>query len=67
MCIRDRDGTAYIVQCDSKGNVFLLDGLTGKVYDKINVGANVEASPAVFENTIVVGTRGSQIVGIKIR
>ncbi|MEA5003260.1 MAG: PQQ-binding-like beta-propeller repeat protein [Christensenella sp.] len=62
-----QDGTAYIVQCDSKGNVFLIDGLTGKVCDRINVGANVEASPAVFENTIVVGTRGSQIVGIKIR
>ncbi|MEG1991015.1 MAG: PQQ-binding-like beta-propeller repeat protein, partial [Christensenella sp.] len=67
VAIYAQDGTAYIVQCDSKGNIFLLDGITGKVYDQINVGSNIEASPAVFENTIVVGTRGKQIVGIKIK
>ncbi len=60
------DGAAYIVQGDSKGNLFLLDGKTGKVLDKTNLGANIEASPAVYENTIVVGTRGKKIVGVTI-
>ncbi len=62
-----KDGTAYIVQCDSKGNIFLIDGKTGSVLHSINVGSNIEASPAVFEDTIVVGTRGGQIIGVKIK
>ncbi len=50
--------------------MFLIDGRSGKLYDRINLGgANIEASPAAFENTIVVGTRGvglkSNILGAK--
>ena len=60
------DGTGYIVQCDSAGNVMLVDGLTGEALSSVNVGSNIEASPAVFNNVIVVGTRGEKICGIKI-
>lgn len=59
VALYDKDGNGYIILCDSKGNMFMLDGRTGKLYDRINLGgANIEASPAAFENTIVVGTRG---------
>ena len=55
----DADGNGYLILCDSKGNMFFIDGITGKLYDTINLaGANIEATPAAFENTIVVGTRG---------
>ncbi|HBU12458.1 MAG TPA: pyrrolo-quinoline quinone [Clostridiales bacterium] len=62
------DGSAYIVQCDgSGGNVHLLDAKDGTLLDTLHVGdTNIEASPAVFGNTIVVGTRGKEIVGITI-
>lgn len=60
------DGRAYIVQCDSDGMMYLLDGQTGELLDKIDLGGKVEASPAVFDNTIVVGTRSKKIVGIGI-
>jgi hypothetical protein len=60
------DGKSYIVACDTVGNMFLLEGKTGKIVDTINLGTNIEASPAVFDNTIVVGTRGQKIFGIKI-
>lgn len=59
-------GKATIVQADSVGNLFLIDGATGAFIDGINLGSNIEASPAVFENTIVVGTRGQKIFGIEI-
>lgn len=64
------DGTGYVILCDSKGNMFLLNGLTGELYDKINLGgANIEATPSAFENTIVVGTRGvgtkAELLGAK--
>lgn len=61
-----RDGGAYIVQCNSKGDMMLIDGVSGKVLDTINLGSNIEASPAVYENTVVVGTRGRKIVGVRI-
>lgn len=63
IALYDENGDGYIILCDSKGNMFLIDGRTGTLYDRINLGgANIEASPAAFENTIVVGTRG---VGLK--
>lgn len=62
----DKDGKGYIIQCDSIGNMYLLDGITGEILDQINLGANIESSPAIFEDYIVVATRGGKIYGVKI-
>lgn len=61
------DGNAYIIQCNSKGDMMLIDAINGTVLDRINLGSNIEASPAVFENTVVVGTRGGKIIGVKVQ
>jgi ribonuclease HI len=45
----DQDGKAYLIQCDSMGNMFLVDGTSGQELDKINLGANVESSPCLLE------------------
>ena len=42
---------------DSKGNEL----------STIELGTNIEASPAVFDNTLVVGTRGGVVYGIEIK
>ena len=63
----DDKGNGYIIQCDSMGNMFLIDGRNGSVLDKINLGSNIEASPAIFEDVIVVATRGGEIFGIDIK
>lgn len=57
---------AYIVVCDSIGNAFLVEGTSGKILSQVNLGSNVEASPAIFNNIVVVGTRGQKIYGLKI-
>lgn len=59
-------GKSYIVICDSVGNVSLLDGVSGEVLSTANLGSNIEASPAVFEDTVVVGTRGQKIYALKV-
>ena len=59
-------GKSYIVLCDSVGYMYLLDGTTGEIYSTIGLGSNIEASPAVFEDTILVGTRGQKIYAIKV-
>lgn len=59
-------GKGYIVQCDSAGDVALVDGLTGKEVTKINVGEPIEATPAVYKNMIVVASANANIFFIKI-
>ena len=46
---------------DAEGIMRLIDGATGEVLDTISIYSIVEASPAVYENTLVVGTRGYMI------
>jgi len=60
------DGQSYIIVADSHGWMFLLRGTTGEEVYRINLGSNIEASPAVFGNMLVVGTRGQRILGIEI-
>lgn len=67
IALYDKDGNGYVIVCDSTGNMYMVDGLTGELYDTTNLGANIEASPAAFENTIVVGTRGKKIYGITVK
>ena len=58
-------GDGYLIQADSKGNIFLIEGRTGKVLDKINPtknGSNFEASPALFGNMLVLGSRGDKTI-----
>ena len=66
MDIYDPDGNAYIVVCNSEGDMDLLDARKGTLLSRLNFGANIEASPAVFNDMLVVGTRGQEIVGVKI-
>ena len=66
VAVYDEAGKAYIITCDSIGNMFLLDS-KGTTLSKVELGSNIEASPAVFNNTIVVGTRGGAVCGIKIK
>ena len=46
--------------------MYLLDAKTGKELDTFNLGGGVEASPAVYEDTVVIGTRQCKIWGVKI-
>jgi len=64
--VYDKEGNGYIIYCTAGGYMYLLDGLTGDVLDSLDVGGNVEASPAVYNNTIVVGTRSELIWGVNL-
>lgn len=64
--VYDAGGTGYVVLCDSNGTAHFIDGATGRVLSTEYLGGLVEASPAVYNNMIVVGTRLKKICGIKI-
>jgi outer membrane protein assembly factor BamB len=64
---RSDDGKTYMLLCDFKGYMHLVDPKTGEDLDKISVGGNVEASPSVYNNMAVVGTYAKKIYGVKIK
>ncbi len=67
VCVYDDTGRGYVFASNSAGYLKLMDGLTGEFVCEINVDANIEGSPVVWNDTLVVGTRGNRILGIKIR
>lgn len=74
----DSEGNCYIVICDSLGQIHLIDGQTGERINYIQTSrllgtANettsdivFEASPVVFENTIIVGTKSGSVFAVEI-
>ena len=62
----DADGNGYLLYCNSGFNMFLIDGKTGEQLDYMNLGGNVEASPAMYGNYAVVGTRAMRTYCIQV-
>ena len=65
--IYNEDGRGYLVYCNYGHNMYLMDALTGEVLDTFGLGGGVEASPAIYKDTVVVGTRQCKIWGVKIK
>lgn len=59
-------GAVYLVQCCSDGTVLLLNAANGVILDSVCFNTTLEATPAVFGNTIVVGTRDERILGLTV-
>ncbi|MBK8447373.1 MAG: PQQ-binding-like beta-propeller repeat protein [Micropruina sp.] len=64
--IHGADGHEYGVYGDSAGLLHLFDPTTGRDHTTISLGANVEASVAVYDNMIVVASYDQKIFGIKV-
>lgn len=68
VCVYNKDGNGKVLYCNSTGDVRLLDGKTGEVNDKLSISDGViEASPAVYDSYMVVGTRDCKIWGIQLK
>jgi hypothetical protein len=64
--VYDSKGDGYVIYCTTGGTMYLFDGLTGETRSHIDLGSNIEASPAVYDNMIVVGTRENGIFGVNL-
>ena len=68
VCVYNKDGSGAVIYCSSDGKMYLLDGKTGKEHDTYDFGgATIEASPAVYNNYLVVGTRDCRICGFVLK
>jgi len=65
-CLYTKSGKGYVLLGSSSGTLRLLDGLTGEEAASIQLRGNIEGTPAVFDDMIVVGTRSCKIYGIRI-
>ncbi len=66
VAVYDDAGKAYIIVGDSAGVMKMYDSKSNEL-STVSLGTNIEASPAVFESTLVVGTRGGVVYGIEIK
>ncbi len=62
----DSDGNGYLLYCNSGYNMFLIDGKTGEELDYLNLGGNIEASPAMYGSYAVIGTRAMRTYCIQV-
>lgn len=68
VCVYDKKGNGNVIYATSAGMMYLLDGKKGTVRDELRVsGGCIEASPVVYNNQLVIGTRGCQICGVKLK
>jgi outer membrane protein assembly factor BamB len=65
--VYDEAGNGYLIQGDSLGKLHLLDGKSGSLLDSLQLNGNIESSPVVFDNYIVIATRGGTVYGVKIK
>ena len=66
-CLYTPSGKGYVLLGSSSGMLRLHDGLTGEVVCSVDLDSNIEGSPVVFDDMIVVGVRSERIYGIRIK
>ncbi len=62
-------GDAWLIQAESDGKLHLMDAKTGKILNTLQLEGEVQASPAVYRDVLVIATTGtdaSYIYGIKL-
>ncbi|WP_080064543.1 PQQ-binding-like beta-propeller repeat protein [Ruminiclostridium hungatei] len=64
---KSSDGKTYMVYSDFSGYMHLVDPMNGKTLDSVPLQGNVESSPAIYDDTIVVGSYARKIFGIKVK
>ncbi len=69
VAVYDTAGRGWIIQCAEDGEIIAVDGLTGEETARVKLEAKIQASPAVYNDILVIGTTGKgteSVVGIRI-
>ena len=68
VAVYTKNDKAYIIFGNALGQVLLIDATTGETVYTLNTGGgNIEGSPAIYNNKIIIGTRGKRIYCIEIK
>lgn len=67
-CFYDTSGKGYVLYTSCiGGRMYWLDGLSGEVLDVFPFDCTMEASPVIYNNKVVIGTRNNEIFGITLK
>ena len=69
VAVYDTEGNGWILTCASNGVLTLFDGMSGQELNTLKIDGTILGSPAVYNNTLVIGTTGrgsSYIYGISL-
>jgi outer membrane protein assembly factor BamB len=69
VAVYNLEGDAWLVQAESDGKLHLMNAETGKIVNTLQLEGEVEASPAVYRDVLVIATMGadqSYVYGIKL-
>jgi hypothetical protein len=56
--VYDEQGRGYLIQCDRGGYITMYDAQYGTELNSLDLGSRIDSTPAVFNNMLIVGTRG---------
>ena len=66
--VYNSDGDGFIIWASTSGYIYIIDARTGVLLNEISLkGGLIEASPIVYDNMVVIGTKGMQIHGVKLK
>ena len=68
VAVYNDQGDAWIIQGDEKGRLTMMKGLTGEVVNTLQLEGEIEGSPAVYNDILVIGTSSEnpKMYGIRI-
>lgn len=67
IALYDKKGDAYVYFSDVGGNIYLIEGSTGRVIFTESTGVIFESSPIAWNNIIVQPARGNKIFSFSIQ
>ena len=70
VAVYDQNSSGWVIQCVEDGTILLLDGKTGEQTAELQIEGKIKASPAVYNDIMVIGTTGKGtefVYGIQIR
>jgi len=69
VAVYNEDGDAWIIQAAQSGKLYMLNGETGDVRNVLDIEGEIQASPAVYKDMLVIGTcskNNAYMYGIRI-
>lgn len=69
VAVYNKEGKGWIIQGDENGRLTLIDGLTGEALSALELGGAIDASPAVYNDVLVIGTcsKDPMLYGIRLQ
>jgi outer membrane protein assembly factor BamB len=56
VAVYNKAGDAWIIQADMNGRLYLMNARTGMVLNTLDLGGEIQGSPAVYNDVLVIGT-----------